>query len=239
MLAAVNLAATALHDGVGALTAGFGGTTFVHFISVCFLYFRPRKYPFYIRLNMPRSPPGDPSPVELGEKLLDAANDQSIPRVLEQLDAGADVNYSGSVGETALMLVAHHLNLNMVMLLLEKGADKTIKSSSDGDFDGMNALEIARNYARFDPENPDVPTIIRLLTDDPPPPPGVTPPGGEPEGGAKKKNKKKTGGRRFTRKQCKKFTCAKMGFTQKASCRPYKNCYLQKKKQKKTTKNRK
>jgi ankyrin repeat protein len=33
------------------------------------------------------------------------------------------------------------------------------------------------------------------------------------------------GGRRFTRKQCKKFTCAKMGFTQKASCRPYKNCY--------------
>jgi hypothetical protein len=37
--------------------------------------------------------------------------------------------------------------------------------------------------------------------------------------------KKKKGGRRFTRKQCKKFTCAKMGFTQKASCRPYKNCY--------------
>jgi hypothetical protein len=34
-----------------------------------------------------------------------------------------------------------------------------------------------------------------------------------------------SGGRRFTRKQCKKFTCAKMGFTQKASCRPYKNCY--------------
>jgi hypothetical protein len=38
------------------------------------------------------------------------------------------------------------------------------------------------------------------------------------------------GGRRFTRKQCKKFTCAKMGFTQKASCRPYKNCYKSKKK---------
>ena len=34
-----------------------------------------------------------------------------------------------------------------------------------------------------------------------------------------------SGGRRFTRKQCKKFTCKKMGFTQKASCRPYKNCY--------------
>jgi hypothetical protein len=42
------------------------------------------------------------------------------------------------------------------------------------------------------------------------------------------------GGRRFTRKQCKKFTCAKMGFTQKASCRPYKNCYKSKKKTNKT-----
>ena len=37
--------------------------------------------------------------------------------------------------------------------------------------------------------------------------------------------KPKPGGRRFTRKQCKTFKCAKMGFTQKASCRPYKNCY--------------
>lgn len=44
------------------------------------------------------------------------------------------------------------------------------------------------------------------------------------------------GGRRFTRKQCKKFTCAKMGFTQKASCRPYKNCYKSKKKTKKSRK---
>ena len=33
------------------------------------------------------------------------------------------------------------------------------------------------------------------------------------------------GGRRFTRKYCKKTACKKMGFTQKASCRPYKNCY--------------
>ena len=43
------------------------------------------------------------------------------------------------------------------------------------------------------------------------------------------------GGRRNTRrfkkkrlmskKYCKKTPCKKMGFTQKASCRPYKNCY--------------
>jgi len=157
---------------------------------------------------MPRSPPGDPSPVELGEKLLDAANDQSIPRVLEQLNAGADVNYSGSIGETALMIVAHHLNLHLVMLLLAKGADKSIKSSSDGDFDGMNALEIARNYARFDPENRNIPLIIRLLSDDPPPPSGVPPPGGEPEGGAKTKKKKGSlsvrNKRRTTKKRARK-----------------------------------
>ncbi len=33
------------------------------------------------------------------------------------------------------------------------------------------------------------------------------------------------GGRKMTRKYCKKTPCKKMGFTQKASCRPYKNCY--------------
>jgi len=38
----------------------------------------------------------------------------------------------------------------------------------------------------------------------------------------------KGGKRRFTRKQCKKFSCKKMGFSQKASCRPYKNCYRKK-----------
>jgi hypothetical protein len=39
-----------------------------------------------------------------------------------------------------------------------------------------------------------------------------------------------TGGKRRTRKMtrryCKKTPCRKMGFSQKASCRPYKNCYL-------------
>ena len=37
------------------------------------------------------------------------------------------------------------------------------------------------------------------------------------------------GGRRMTRKYCKKTPCKKMDFTQKASCRPYKNCYRKKK----------
>lgn len=33
------------------------------------------------------------------------------------------------------------------------------------------------------------------------------------------------GGRRMTRKYCKKTACRKMGFSQKASCRRWKNCY--------------
>lgn len=34
--------------------------------------------------------------------------------------------------------------------------------------------------------------------------------------------------RRFSRKHCMSKTCDKMGFTEKASCRPYKNCYKSK-----------
>ena len=34
--------------------------------------------------------------------------------------------------------------------------------------------------------------------------------------------------RLMSRKYCKKTPCRRMGFTQKASCRPYKNCYTRK-----------
>jgi len=37
-----------------------------------------------------------------------------------------------------------------------------------------------------------------------------------PQGGRKRK---------MTRRYCRKTKCRKMGFTQKASCRPWKNCY--------------
>lgn len=44
------------------------------------------------------------------------------------------------------------------------------------------------------------------------------------------KNLQSKGGRRrkMSRKYCKKTPCRKMGFTQKASCRPYKNCFTRK-----------
>ena len=178
------------------------------------------------------SPPGDHlSPEELGTELLRAVEDEDLQRVTELLNEGADVNFRGIVGETPLMVAAYNLDLNMIRLLLEKGADRTIGARPDGDFEGRNALEVARFYSREDPGNPEVLLIFSLLSDDPP---RVAPPGGEPAGGAKKKKKK--AGRRFTRKQCKKFTCKKMGFTQKASCRPYKNCYKPKRKTRKSRK---
>jgi hypothetical protein len=31
--------------------------------------------------------------------------------------------------------------------------------------------------------------------------------------------------RKMTRRYCKKTPCKRMGFTQRASCRPWKNCY--------------
>jgi len=31
--------------------------------------------------------------------------------------------------------------------------------------------------------------------------------------------------RKYSKSYCEKTSCDKMGFTQKASCRPYKNCY--------------
>jgi hypothetical protein len=31
--------------------------------------------------------------------------------------------------------------------------------------------------------------------------------------------------RKYSRKYCKKTPCKKMGFTQRSSCRPYKNCF--------------
>lgn len=44
-----------------------------------------------------------------------------------------------------------------------------------------------------------------------------------PAAGRRRKTFKKK--RLMSRKYCKKTSCRKMGFTQRASCRPYKNCY--------------
>ena len=42
--------------------------------------------------------------------------------------------------------------------------------------------------------------------------------------------------RKMSRKYCKKTPCKKMGFSQKASCRPYKNCYRKSQRRRKSIK---
>jgi len=49
----------------------------------------------------------------------------------------------------------------------------------------------------------------------------------KPNGGRTRRRFKKH--RLMSRKYCKKTPCRRMGFTQKASCRPYKNCYTRRK----------
>lgn len=39
---------------------------------------------------------------------------------------------------------------------------------------------------------------------------------------------KNTKGRKYSKDYCVKTPCKEMGFSQKASCRPYKNCYKNK-----------
>lgn len=40
-----------------------------------------------------------------------------------------------------------------------------------------------------------------------------------------KEQKKYKKPRKYSQSYCKSTPCSEMGFTQKASCRPYKNCY--------------
>lgn len=51
------------------------------------------------------------------------------------------------------------------------------------------------------------------------------PMGTESESGGRKTRRRFKKKRLMSRKYCKKTPCRRMGFTQKASCRPYKNCY--------------
>lgn len=147
----------------------------------------------------------------LGEHLLAAAEEGELDMVQKLLDKGADINFRGESGETALIAAALMLHLEVIKLLLEKGADKTIKANPGGDFEGMNALETAQEATRVRTENANGPEVVRLL---------------ESTGGGKKRAKKQyTFPRKFSWKKCKKTPCKKMGFTQKASCRPFKNCY--------------
>ena len=62
----------------------------------------------------------------------------NVQNVITFLGAGADINAIGEDGYTPLQYATEHNHVELVKLLLEKRADKTIKSS-----EGETALDMA------------------------------------------------------------------------------------------------
>jgi len=85
--------------------------------------------------------------------LLYAAKNGDIGRVSELLDHDADINTRDKNGDTALILALWEEQIDVVRLLIERGADTNIRGS-DHDY---TALMIAIQYKNID--------IIRLLLD--------------------------------------------------------------------------
>lgn len=78
-------------------------------------------------------------PVSADEALLDAAQRNDLPGVLRALEQEANINARARYERTAFLFAARNANLNMVKLLVERGADVTIEDT----FYGRTALTSA------------------------------------------------------------------------------------------------
>ena len=63
------------------------------------------------------------------QALLDAAQQNDLPGVREALERTADVNAKTRYNATALLFAARHVNLEMVKLLVERGADLAVQDT--------------------------------------------------------------------------------------------------------------
>ena len=80
-----------------------------------------------------------PSPAgAANDALLDAAQRNDLPGVMKALEQGADVN-ARSRYATALLYAARNVNLDMVKVLVERGADLSVEDTQDR----LNALGTA------------------------------------------------------------------------------------------------
>lgn len=61
--------------------------------------------------------------VNLGDKLLEAAQNGELEVVESLLKSGVDVNFQNNRGWTALTIAAFHQRLNLVKFLVENGAN--------------------------------------------------------------------------------------------------------------------
>ena len=78
--------------------------------------------------------------------LLDAAQQNDLAGVTRALQQGANVNAKTRYNSTALIVGAMNGNIDMVRLLVERGADLTVKDS----FYGMDAIGAATNSGNLD-----------------------------------------------------------------------------------------
>ena len=83
---------------------------------------------------------------ELGECLLKAVRDEDLDIIRLLVEKGADVNYRGSLGHSALHYAAEKSDPRFAQYLLERGADVDARTlggtTSHRDFKACNAWMI-------------------------------------------------------------------------------------------------
>src|SRR3990170_7268322 len=77
--------------------------------------------------GQPQTPTADKSAIN--EELLDAARSGNLARVTKALDQGADVNAANRYRATALLAAADKGHIDVVKLLIERGADLNIQDT--------------------------------------------------------------------------------------------------------------
>lgn len=181
-------------------------------------------------------------------------NPDDLPIAYALIKAGAGLTKKNKYGEIPITEAIHTYDPKLVQMLLEMGSPAELPSSDtedetplywaadnvpdeDGDvaFRMRNIIALLLKHGA-DPERIDVPEYREKidpikakldLVKEVPLLPGI----GVEYQKARDRFEGKTGGksykfpRRFTRKHCMSKPCKRMGFTEKASCRPYKNCY--------------
>ena len=105
----------------------------------------------------PRPPPRDDPAEILGEALVHAAHNGRDESVAWLLDRGVDVDAAPYLGLTGLHLAVLSGYLHMVELLVERGADLTLRDEVHGE----TALEWAERLAERDPTSGEIRDYLR------------------------------------------------------------------------------
>jgi hypothetical protein len=82
--------------------------------------------------------PNEPAGVNSWPPLMHAVHKHQLGAVKELLNSGAEVNYTGRNGGTALTMAAGYGYSDIVEVLLSKGADPAVRMN-----DGLTALDLA------------------------------------------------------------------------------------------------